>query len=192
MARPSLPVGVSKRFWEGVREGLCVDDASAGAGVSQATGWRWFGSRGGVLPSCSSTAEPSGLRLSFAEREEIACLAAAGHSARSIARELGRAPSTITRELSLRRSPDGRYRASTAQAAADASARRPKLAKLAINARLRVEVQARLELHHSPEPVTGADHATVAGGLPRRSGVVGVARDHLPVAVRAGPRGTAR
>jgi transposase, IS30 family len=153
MARPSLPVGVSKRFWEGVREGLCVDDASAVAGVSQATGWRWFGSRGGVLPSCSATAEPSGLRLSFAEREEIACRVAAGHSARSIARELGRAPSTITRELARRRSPDGRYRASTAQAAADASARRPKPAKLAINARLRVEVQARLELHHSPEQI---------------------------------------
>ena len=153
MARPLVPVEVSKRFWEGVRQGLCVDDASAVAGVSQATGWRWFGSRGGVLPSCSSTAEPSGLRLSFAEREEIACLVAAGHSARSIARELGRAPSTITRELNRRRGPDGRYRASTAQAAADASARRPKPAKLAINARLRVEVQARLELHHSPEQI---------------------------------------
>ena len=153
MARPLVPVEVSKRFWEGVRQGLCVDDASAVAGVSQATGWRWFGSRGGVLPSCSSTAEPSGLRLSFAEREEIACLVAAGHSARSIARELGRAPSTITRELNRRRGPDGRYRASTAQAAADASARRPKPAKLAINERLRVEVQARLELHHSPEQI---------------------------------------
>ena len=153
MARPLVPVEVSKRFWEGVRQGLCVDDASAVAGVSQATGWRWFGSRGGVLPSCSSTAEPSGLRLSFAEREEIACLVAAGHSARSIARELGRAPSTITRELNRRRGPDGRYRASTAQAAADASARRPKPAKLATNARLRVEVQARLELHHSPEQI---------------------------------------
>ena len=153
MARPLVPVEVSKRFWEGVRQGLCVDDASAVAGVSQATGWRWFGSRGGVLPSCSSTAEPSGLRLSFAEREEIACLVAAGHSARSIARELGRAPSTITRELNRRRGPDGRYRASTAQAAADASARRPKPAKLATHERLRVEVQARLELHHSPEQI---------------------------------------
>ena len=153
MARPLVPVEVSKRFWEGVRQGLCVDDASAVAGVSQATGWRWFGSRGGVLPSCSSTTEPSGLRLSFAEREEIACLVAAGHSARSIARELGRAPLTITRELGLRRGPDGRYRASTAQAAADASARRPKPAKLATNARLRVEVAARLELHHSPEQI---------------------------------------
>ena len=153
MARPSLPVEVSKRFWEGVREGLCVDDASAVAGVSQATGWRWFGSRGGVLPSCPSTAEPSGLRLSFAEREEIACLVAAGHSARSIARELGRAPSTITRELSLRRGADGRYRASTAQAAADRSARRPKPARLAVNDRLRIEVQARLELRHSPEQI---------------------------------------
>ena len=153
MARPLVPVEVSKRFWEGVRQGLCVDDASAVAGVSQATGWRWFGSRGGVLPSCSSTTEPSGLRLSFAEREEIACLVAAGHGARSIARELGRAPSTITRELNRRRGPDGRYRASTAQAAADASARRPKPAKLATHERLRVEVQARLELHHSPEQI---------------------------------------
>ena len=153
MARPLVPVEVCKRFWEGVRQGLCVDDASAVAGVSQATGWRWFGSRGGVLPSCSSTAEPSGLRLSFAEREEIACLVAAGHSARSIARVLGRAPSTITRELSLRRGTDGRYRASTAQAAADASARRPKPARLATHDRLRAEVQGRLELRHSPEQI---------------------------------------
>jgi IS30 family transposase len=85
--------------------------------------------------------------------EEIACLVAAGRSARSIARELGRAPSTITRELARRRGRDGRYRASTAQAAADASARRPKPAKLAVNARLRAEVQARLELRHSPEQI---------------------------------------
>ena len=153
MARPLVPVEVCKRFWEGVRQGLSVDAASAVAGVSQATGWRWFGSRGGVLPSCSSTAEPSGLRLSFAEREEIACLVAAGRSARSIARALGRAPSTITRELSLRRGADGRYRASTAQAAADRSARRPKPARLAVNDRLRIEVQARLELRHSPEQI---------------------------------------
>ena len=97
MARPSVPVEVRRRFWRGVREGLCVDEASAAAGVSQASGRRWFGSRGGVLPSCSSTAEPSGLRLSFAEREEIACLVEAGRTAPSIARELGRAPSTITR-----------------------------------------------------------------------------------------------
>ena len=106
-----------------------------------------------MLPSCSSTAEPSGLRLSFAEREEIACLVAAGHSARSIARALGRAPSTISRELSLRRGTDGRYRASTAQAAADVRARRPKPARLATHDRLRAEVQARLELRHSPEQI---------------------------------------
>jgi IS30 family transposase len=153
MARPGVPGEVRRGFWGGVRAGLCVDDASAAVGVSQATGWRWFGSRGGVLPSCSSTAEPSGLRLSFPEREEIACLVAAGHSARSIARQLGRAPSTIIRELNRRRGPDGRYRASTAQAAADRSARRPKPARLATHERLRGEVQARLELHHSPEQI---------------------------------------
>jgi IS30 family transposase len=105
------------------------------------------------MPSCSSTAEPTGLRLSFAEREDIACLVAAGHSARSIARELGRAPSTISRELNLRRGPGGRYRASTAQAAADRSARRPKPAKLATRDRLRAEVQDRLIARHSPEQI---------------------------------------
>jgi IS30 family transposase len=152
MARPSVPRVVRGRFWQGVRDGLGVDDASAAAGVSQATGWRWFGSRGGVLPS-KSWSEPSGLRLSFAEREEIACLVAAGHAARSIARELGRAPSTITRELNLHRGADGRYRASTAQADADGSARRPKPARLATHDRLRGEVQARLELRHSPKQI---------------------------------------
>jgi transposase, IS30 family len=96
--------------------------------------------------------------LSFAEREEIALLNAAGWGVREIAGQLGRDPGTISRELRRvpRDSSDPRrrvYRASTAQDDADVKARRPKDAKLATNLVLRREVQARLEANHSPEQI---------------------------------------
>jgi len=66
---------------------------------------------------------------------------------RDIARRLGRAPSSISRELRRNAATRGgglEYRATTAQWHADRSARRPKPAKLAVNARLRDYVQDRL------------------------------------------------
>jgi len=89
----------------------------------------------------------SGRYLSFAEREEIALLRVAGGGVREIARQLGRSPSTISRELrrnAATRSGRLDYRASTAQWHADLRARRPKPAKLAVNALLRRYVQDRL------------------------------------------------
>jgi len=88
-----------------------------------------------------------GRYLSFAEREEIALLHAQGEGVRAIARQVGRSPSTISREL--RRNAGTRtgrltYRASTAQWHADRRARRPKPVKLVINAKLRSYVQDRL------------------------------------------------
>ncbi|SFF73594.1 helix-turn-helix domain-containing protein, partial [Blastococcus tunisiensis] len=82
-----------------------------------------------------SLAEPRGRYLSFAEREEIALDRAAGLGVREIARRLGRSPSTISREIAggcVNRRPRGRYRASVAQARAEARARRPKPAKLVL------------------------------------------------------------
>jgi IS30 family transposase len=92
-------------------------------------------------------AAPSGRYLSFAEREEIAMLRACGGGVREIARQLGRSPSTISRELrrnAATRSGAFAYRATTAQWHADVRARRPKPAKLAVNAALRGYVQERL------------------------------------------------
>jgi transposase, IS30 family len=89
----------------------------------------------------------SGRYLSFTEREEIAVLLARGCGVREIARHLGRAPSTISRELQRNaavRSGRPEYRASTAQTHADRRARRPKPAKLAVNPQLRAYVQDRL------------------------------------------------
>jgi IS30 family transposase len=89
----------------------------------------------------------SGRSLSFMEREELALWRAQGHGVREIARRLGRAPSTISRELRRHAATRGgglEYRATTAQWHADRSARRPKPAKLAVNAALQRYVQDRL------------------------------------------------
>jgi IS30 family transposase len=90
---------------------------------------------------------PSGLCLSFQEREQIALLKAQGAGVRQIARELGRAPSTISRELRRNAAARGGkldYRASVAQWKAELVARRPKTAKLVANPQLREYVQERL------------------------------------------------
>jgi IS30 family transposase len=94
-----------------------------------------------------SLAPRSARYLSFAEREEIAILKAQGAGVRDIARRLGRAPSTVSRELrrnAATRSGGLEYRASTAQWHSDRRAKRPKKAKLAVNDRLRSYVQERL------------------------------------------------
>jgi IS30 family transposase len=100
----------------------------------------------------SSTLAPSskplsGRYLTLADREEIALARAQGVGVREIARRLGRTASTVSRELrrnAATRSGGLDYRASTAQWHAERSARRPKRAKLAINAALRAYVQDRL------------------------------------------------
>lgn len=78
----------------------------------------------------------SGRYLSFAEREEIALYRAQGFGVCVIARKIGRAASTISRELrrnSATRSGGFEYRATTAQWHANRAAKRPRIAKLAEN-----------------------------------------------------------
>ena len=101
-------------------------------------------------------AEPirSRLRLSLREREEISRGLAAGESRGSIARRLGRSPSTIAREVT-RNGEARRYRACTADRAAFARARRPKVAKLAACPRLRAVVESKLEVRWSPQQISG-------------------------------------
>jgi len=80
----------------------------------------WF-RKGGGMPFLT-LAPVSGRYLSFAGREEIAVLLAGGSGVREIARQLGRAPSTIPRELQRNaaiRTGRPEYRASTAQTHAD-------------------------------------------------------------------------
>ena len=133
------------RFWAAVARGVMIEDAAIEAGVSSPVGFRWFRHAGGVNPCLSPTV--SGRYLSFSEREDIAMFRAQGLGVREIARCVHRSPSTISREL--RRNASTRtfrleYKASIAQWHAERRARRPKVAKLATNDRLRQYVQDRL------------------------------------------------
>jgi DNA-binding CsgD family transcriptional regulator len=92
--------------------------------------------------------------LSMAEREEISRSVAVGESCRQIAARLGRAPSTVSRELA-RNSGRYRYRAQAADAAAFRRAQRPKAAKLVLEPRLRAVVEAKLALRWSPQQIAG-------------------------------------
>jgi IS30 family transposase len=133
------------RFWAAIARGLKTEDAAREAGVSSPVAFRWFRHAGGVNPFLSP--EVSGRYLSFVEREDIAILRAQDLGVREIARRLNRSPSTISREL--RRNASTRtwrleYKASIAQWHAERRARRPKVAKLVTNERLRDYVQDRL------------------------------------------------
>ena len=168
---PRLPVrrAVRREYWLLVRAGRWPAEAAREVGLDPSTGEEWFSQAGGVIPAYV-LAEPSPRHLSLAERELIFAGVERGDSIRCIARCLGRAPSTVLRELrrnlhdryrtraslrgtgAPRRCPWG-YRPSQAQARADRAARRPKQAKLAANLGVRDLVQAKLLERLSPEQI---------------------------------------
>ena len=162
-----------RRFWEFVRAGVDRAEAARRAGVPATNARRWFRQAGGVLPP--NVPEESRARyLSIREREEVFAGVERGESIRRIAKLLGRAPSTVLRELRhnmyhqlyrgrsrLRANPVGtrrtrpwRYRPSRAQERAKRLASRPKTAKLVKNPVLRELVQAKLVKKLSPEQIS--------------------------------------
>ncbi|HET9410635.1 MAG TPA: IS30 family transposase [Candidatus Dormibacteraeota bacterium] len=162
-----------RHFWVRIRAGQLREAAGAAVGLSETTVQRWFRQAGGVIPAYVRT-QSSGRHLSMAEREDIFAGVERGESIRFIAKGLGRAPSTVLRELrrnmrhqlyrgrnrikanasGKRRSIPWIYRPSLAQLRADAKARRPKAAKLATNLLLRELVEAKLKEQLSPEQIS--------------------------------------
>ncbi len=106
---------------------------------------------GGIRPAERGR---SGLALTLAEREEISRGVVVGQSIRSIAASLGRAPSTVSREIN-RHGGRRRYRASKADQAAWDRAHRPKTCKLAQNRALARIVASKLQLAWSPRQIAG-------------------------------------
>ena len=139
-------------------------------GLGERTGIRWFSQAGGVVPA-HVTAQRSGRYLSLGEREEIFVGVQRGSSIRFIAKSMGRAPSTVQRELARNMSQqyrtrsrlEGRpgrhrtrpweYRPTLAQRRADSKGARPKWAKLKTNPELRDLVQAKLWEKLSPKQI---------------------------------------
>jgi len=106
---------------------------------------------GGIRPPDRCRAKQA---LSFSEREEISRWLSMRCSLRSIARHLGRSPSTISREVQRNAGADC-YRAARSDQAAWDRARRPKLCKLACRPFLRRTVSTLLRRQWSPEQIAG-------------------------------------
>jgi transposase, IS30 family len=119
---------------------------------------RHHGSVRGILADCGGIRPPKRRRsprsLSLAEREEISRGVVAERSIRSIAACLGRAPSTVSREIRRNQRLEG-YRAHQADQAAWDRARRPKRCKLALHPVLAQRVAQKLHRHWSPEQIAG-------------------------------------
>ena len=123
--------------------------AATAVGCSTKSIQRFMARTGGVM---RRQRQRSPLRLSVADREEVSRGLGAGHSLRRIAARLGRAVSTISREVAWNGPRDG-YRAWWAERTAARRARRPKPAKLASHPRLRREVERRLLERWSPQQI---------------------------------------
>jgi IS30 family transposase len=110
-----------------------------------------FSKTGGIRPPQRQRSQRA---LTLAEREEISRGVATGQSLRSIAASLGRAPSTVSREVNRNggRQP---YRANKAEQAAWDRAHRPKTCKLAQNCALAFIVAEKLQLEWSPRQIAG-------------------------------------
>ena len=119
---------------------------------------RGGGSVRGILAQTGGIRPPerhrSRLALRLAEREEISRSVATGLSIRSIAAMLGRAPSTVSREIKRNGDQKG-YRATQADSAAWQRAHRPKVCKLAENRALACIVADKLRMLWSPEQIAG-------------------------------------
>ena len=125
--------------------------------TARALGWSTSGVRGYLVRCGGIRPEPrrrSPSRLSLVEREEISRGLAAGLSLRAIAAGLGRAPSTVSREVAAH---GGRrtYRAAPADQRAWARARRPQACKLATHPALRAIVGEQLKQQWSPQQIAG-------------------------------------
>ena len=137
--------------WARLRAGHAAKPTARGLGLSTGGVRAYLLRCGGIRPD---PRRRSPGRLSFAEREEISRGLAAGRSLRSIAAGLGRAPSTISREVNARGGRSG-YRAAPADQAAWSRARRPQVCRLATRPRLSAKVGEKLRRRWSPQQIAG-------------------------------------
>ncbi|MGH2895995.1 MAG: IS30 family transposase [Solirubrobacteraceae bacterium] len=144
---------VIQPFWAALQSGEFITAAAESVGTYRVKGRRWILAENGIRPRRGR--DLKGRSLSFPEREEIALGRARGESVRCLARQLGRSPSTVSRELRRNAGRGSEYRATTAHALAWVRASRPKPAKLRVNLRLREIVEADLQRRYSPEQIAG-------------------------------------
>ena len=151
--RPRIYYSASQRalIWERWRKGETIHQIAGLFDRGHSSIQRILAESGGIRPA---ERRRSKLALTLSEREEISRGVVAGRSIRSIAASLGRAPSSISREIRRNGGPVG-YRAAPADQAALDRARRPKVCKLVQNRALAHLVASKLCREWSPEQIAG-------------------------------------
>lgn len=154
-----------EEYFRLMEQGVSSREACRIVGINRRTGKRW---RNGTNPTKNRPAQPahrvqaervvsSSRHLTQEERLYIADRVREKASVRRIATELGRSPSTISREIRRNRHPgNGQYRPYAAQARAESRLPRPKPSKVAQNTELREFIQSHLDKRWSPEQICQA------------------------------------
>ena len=151
LGRPGLSLQAKAELWNRWKQGESLSDI---ARALRKNGGSIFGVlrlRGGIAPALRRR---SRLVLTFEEREEISRGIAAGLSVRALAKDIGRAPSTISREIAKNGSRVN-YRGGEADAKAWDRAKRPKKCVLSTNHKLCSIVAGKLKLQWSPQQIAG-------------------------------------
>jgi IS30 family transposase len=139
-----------REIWDRIESGENLSSVGRALGRHSSAIHMLLKRTGGARPRAA--APRSARFLTLEEREEISRAVSANESLRCIARRLGRAPSTISREIE-RNGGVGDYRAAVAERATRERGRRPKAAKLKLCPRLRRVVEGRLDLRWSPQQI---------------------------------------
>lgn len=152
MRRASIPYNERWRaeLWRLWREGLSIKEIAVALGRSDRGLAYEVHKYGGISPQARTRARS---RLTLEQREEISRLLAQGASFQQIARRIGKAASTVSREV-RRNGGRWRYRATQAEKRAWRRARRPKPCLLAVHRRLCEYVAERLQRRWSPEQIS--------------------------------------
>lgn len=149
--RSRLTSAEQRDLWKRVKEGESAAEIARALGAGWDAVRRVMAATGGIAPR---ERKRSARALTLEQREQISRGVAGGLSVRAIARDLGRAPSTVSREISRNGGREA-YRAAGADTAAWQRARRPKACRLATNGVLQVEVADKLARYWSPQQIAG-------------------------------------
>jgi IS30 family transposase len=149
--RRGLSTRERSELWRRWKQGQSLSDIGRALGKAPGSVHGFLSAKGGIAPAARRRSDRV---LTVREREEISRRVCSGDSLRSIARLLGRSPSTVCREVT-RNGGRRRYRAADADGCAWARARRPKACKLTLQSRLRRLVAQKLRLDWSPEQIAG-------------------------------------
>jgi IS30 family transposase len=151
MGRPGMPDEMKDELWRRWRAGESISVISRGIGKPPGSVFTVLKHHGGIAPAVH---HPRPGRLTSQEREEISRGIRAGESVRGLAVALGRAASTVSREIIRNGGPQA-YRAVAACDRAREQARRPKLSALQRDPVLRQLVVELLAQEWSPEQIAG-------------------------------------